>query len=369
MKWKARHIGRKRVTAIIVTRAKDSRRLPDRLYLDHAATTPVSAAARAAFVSGLDLWANPSSPHAAGRVARAALEAARAAVAAALGWQGDVIFTSGATEAIAIALGRAKHEELRIGATEHDAVRRVARGARELRVGHDGLVEAFDGAGALAAIQHANSETGVIQRPGSFGAGLRFADAAQTAGKIDLPDTDMVAVSAHKFGGVPGVGALLVRDFTLLHPDGGQERGYRGGTENLPGILAMAAALGEARDWMEQAVASRGWLDAAIEDEGGVVIARDSERIATVASYRMPGVRAAAQLIQFDLAGIAVSAGSACSSGSLKPSHVLTAMGIPAHEAAEVIRISIGRETTRADLERLLAVWRSIAGAGRQRAA
>ena len=343
--------------------------MPDRLYLDHAATTPVSAAARAAFARGLDLWANPSSPHAPGRTARAALEAARASVAAALAWQGEVIFTGGATEAIAIGLDRAMLKDLQIGATEHDAVRRKSPSASVIPVGGDGLVREFDPIGSLVAVQHANSETGVIQRPGRFGAGLRFADAAQTAGKIDLPDADLIAVSAHKFGGTPGVGALLVKEFASLRPDGGQERGYRGGTENLPGILAMAAALGEARDWVAQASELRAWLDAAIEDEGGVVIARNSERIATVASYRMPGVRSAAQLIQFDLAGIAVSAGSACSSGSLKPSHVLTAMGIPEPEAAEVIRVSIGRETTRADLERLLVVWRSIAGNARRRAA
>lgn len=170
----------------------------------------------------------------------------------------------------------------------------------------------------------------------------------------------MIAISAHKFGGPPGIGALLIRDLTLIHPSGGQEQGYRAGTENLPAILAMAAALEVKTDWLKQAQALRAFLDAGIEEAGGAVVARDSQRSPAIASYRMPGLASSAQLIQFDMAGISVSAGSACSSGTIKASHVLTAMGWDAKAAGEVVRVSFGSSTSRADVERFLAAWTGI---------
>lgn len=338
------------------------------LYLDHAATTPLLPAAREAWLEGAAIWANPSSPHAAGRRARAALEDARARIRAALGWGGEVIFTSGASEALALAIGRCVKPLSAISAVEHDAVRRLAGDALTwaVRAG-DGLVSgAVEGADGLVAVQHANNETGVIQPLDPLGAqvrgagGLLLADCAQTAGKIALPDADLLAISAHKFGGPIGVGALLVRDWALLRPGGGQERGYRAGTENLPGVLAMAAALEAGSGWMARAAALRARLESGILAAGGEVVAASVPRIATIGACRMPGRSAQAQLIRFDGMGIAVSAGSACSSGSLKPSHVLEAMGEDG--ANEVIRVSIGRETDEADIDRFLAAWREIAG-------
>ena len=175
---------------------------------------------------------------------------------------------------------------------------------------------------------------------------------AQTAGKLPLPDADMIIVSAHKLGCPAGIGGLHVRDLGLLDPTGGQERGYRGGTENLPGALGFAAALEAPRDWFAPLAELRAELDAAILAHGGEIVAQASPRIPTIASYRMPGVGAAAQLIRLDMAGFAVSAGSACSSGSMRPSHVLAAMGYPADAAAQVVRVSFGWTTTADDVAR-----------------
>lgn len=348
-----------------------------RLYLDHAATTPVSAVARAAVADGLSRWANPSSPHAEGRAARAAFEQAREALKAALRWQHDVIFTSGASEALTIALTRAEADAVLVSSVEHDAVHRAVPDAYLVPVGNDGLVArdalvgrlgALAAKGPLVAVQTANNETGVLQpldvlaRVVRDAGGSLLADASQTAGKLPLPDADMIAISAHKLGGPPGIGALLVRDLAMLRPSGGQERGYRGGTENLPGVLGFVAALDAPRGWLDRAADLRAHLDGAIEAAGGLVVAKGSPRMATIASYRMPGVQSSAQLIQFDLAGIAISAGSACSSGTLKASHVLAAMGMAEREANEVIRVSFGPETSRADVYRFIEAWKRIAG-------
>lgn len=348
-----------------------------RLYLDHAATTPVLPAARAAMAEAFERWANPSSPHLEGRAARAALEDARARIARALGFAGTLIFTSGASEAIEIVMRRAKADRRLISAVEHDAVRRASRDATILPVSPDGIVAAPvpAGAGALIAIQAVNNETGVIQPLAEQIAavrgtgGLLLADCAQSAGKMALPDADFIALSAHKLGGPPGIGALLVRDLATLEPSGGQEQGYRGGTENLPAALGFAAAAEAGRRWIDRARILRARLDAEIRENGGIVVADRAERLPTVASYRMPGVAATTQLIRFDLGGIAVSAGSACSSGSLKPSHVLAAMGWDETAAREVIRISFGPDTLEGDIDRVAAQWRAIATSLRAEAA
>jgi cysteine desulfurase len=346
-----------------------------RIYLDHAATTPVLPEARAAMAEALERWANPSSPHAEGRAAKAQLEAARARVAAALGWSGRVIFTSGASEALAIALGRAKGGRRFVSAVEHEAVFRAAPEAERLGVDGEGVVR-LDGVGAerpVVAVQHVNNETGVVQPLDLIAAevrgrrGLLVADCAQSAGKLPLPDADMIVLSAHKFGGPPGVGALLVRDAGLLQAVGGQEQGYRPGTQNLPGILAMAAALEVGADWMSRAQRLRMRLEEVLASHGAEVVSDGAARIATIGAYRMPAVPAAAQLIQFDLAGVAVSAGSACSSGSLKTSHVLAAMGWEQRQAGEVIRVSFGRGTTEEEVGRFAALWADLAA--RRRAA
>jgi cysteine desulfurase len=334
------------------------------------------AVAQEAMMAGLSRWANASSPHAEGRASRAALEDARTRIKAALGWEHELIFTSGATEALAIALNRTTADDVIVAACEHDAVHRLAPKAYFLPIGSDGQVARDALFGRLAAlkskaplvvIQHANNETGIIQPLGVLGnvvhdaGGILLADCAQTAGKITLPDADLIAVSAHKFGGPPGIGALLVRDLGLLRAEGGQEKGYRGGTENVPAALGFAAALEVHRGWVDRAEDIRQHLDGAIEAAGGQVVARASPRIGTIASYRMPGKMASAQLIQFDMAGIAISAGSACSSGTLKTSRVLAAMGWDDQTAGEVIRVSFGSETSRGDIYRFIEAWKRVA--------
>lgn len=334
-----------------------------RIYLDHAATTPVLGVARAAMMEGLEYWANPSSPHNEGRAARAALEDARQRIAAALGWDGEVILTSGASEAIAIGL---RGGQAIASAVEHDAVLGVAA-AERLPVDKNGYVELSAISKPVRyAVQSVNNETGVIQPLGKVyeavraAGGTLFADCSQSAGKVALPEADLIAVSAHKLGGPPGIGALLTRDLGLLQPTGGQEQGYRRGTENLPAAIGFAAALEAGFGWLETAETLRMMLEDAILAAGGEVVAAGSNRLATIGSYRMPGVAASSQLINFDMAGIAVSAGSACSSGTLKASHVLGAMGWDAVVASEVIRVSFGPDSSEADVTRFIEIWRSI---------
>ena len=350
--------------------------MPTRIYLDHAATTPMLPEARAAVADAMARWANPSSPHAEGRAARAALEDARCRIKAALGWEGELIFTSGATEAAAIALTRqARPRPVLVGATEHAAVLGQRHDA-VLPVDRDGIVQVGDlPAGALVAVQHANSETGVIQPIAAIAAAVRGAggvllvDCAQTAGRLPLPEADVLIVSAHKLGGPPGIGALLVRDPALIAANGGgQEQGYRAGTENVPAAVGFAAAA-EAPGWIE---AQHGWraaLEEAIRAAGGVVIGAEAPRTPTIGAYRLPGLAAATQLIRLDMAGFAVSAGSACSSGSMRPSQVLTAMGLDESAAGEVIRVSFGRTTTEAEVMRFAEAWVAMAASVRRRAA
>lgn len=339
------------------------------INLDHAATTALLPAARDAMMAALDGWANPSSPHAAGRRAKAMLEDARMRVAAALGWTGAVIFTGSASEALALAINGVKRSRRLASATEHDAVLRHMDDGDRLPVSGDGMVQwsQADLSDAVVAVQSVNSETGVIQPVGDLATdvraagGLVLSDCAQSAGKLRLPDADMIVVSAHKIGGPVGAAALLVRDAGDLVPSGGQELGYRAGTENVPAIMGFAAALEADRGWLTDAEALRCRLDAAIADMGGHVVAAKTPRIASIASYHMPGVSARAQLIRFDAAGIAVSAGSACSSGSLRTSHVLRAMGWGDAAAGEVIRVSFGWSTTGQHVDSFIDQWRRLA--------
>ncbi|ANU07493.1 cysteine desulfurase family protein [Paraurantiacibacter namhicola] len=344
-----------------------------RIYLDHAATSPLRPEARAAMEEGFRIWANPSSPHAEGRAARRALEDARERVKAVLGWDGEVIFTSGASEAAALALGQAKAGARLVSAVEHDCILQAAPDAERLRVGADGtldienLREAVQRERPLVAVQQVNSETGAVQDLASVAAvvgeagGLLLADCAQAAGKLATPPCDMAMVSAHKFGGPIGIGALLVKDYAMLEASGGHERGYRRGTENLPGVLGMVAALeaGASRPWLgegvEAAIAS---LAVSVREAGGTWL---SDRLANSCGYiqsiAMPGMSAQAQVMRFDMAGFAVSQGSACSSGTMKTSHVLDAIGVEPDVAANTIRASFGWTTTPADVERFRAAW------------
>ena len=353
-----------------------------RIYLDHAATTPVLPEARAAIGQALDVWANPSSPHGEGRAARKALEEARQTIAEVLGWRHDVIFTSGASEAVAIAARRAQVPGRAYGATEHDIVpATMGATAKVLQVAEDGLIDLATLGAVLAegptlvAIQQVNNETGVVQPIAEIADEVRaagsvlLADCAQSAAKLPLPDADLIAISAHKFGGPPGIGALLVRDLAMLEASGGQEKGYRRGTQNLPGAMGMAAAL-ESRAFeqaMPRLAELRRRLDDGVKAAGGTVIAEASERIANIGAIAMPGAQSSGLLVQFDLAGFAVSAGSACSSGAMKESRVLKSMQVDPAIASSFLRISFGPDTSEADVEGFLAEWRRIAS--RQKAA
>ena len=345
-----------------------------RIYLDHAATTPLRPQAKAALEEGFALWANPSSPHAEGRKARAALEDARERCRTALGWDGELIFTSGASEAAALALVYAKAGARLVSAVEHDCILGTARQAERLPVRPDGalnmdaLGEAVQRERPLVAVQHVNSETGnrqdleeivtVVRDAG----GILLADCAQGAGKMPLPPCDMAIVSAHKFGGPVGIGALLVRDYALLEPVGGHERGYRRGTENLPGALGMAAALEADGPYLgDDVLAARDRLATAVREAGGTwwadLLSHPTPFVNAVA---MPGMSATAQVMRFDMAGFAVSQGSACSSGTMKTSHVMQAMAADGELADRTIRVSLGWNTSADELDAFAQAWKGL---------
>lgn len=325
---------------------------------------------------GFGIWANPSSPHAEGRKAKAALEDARARVKAALGWEGEVILTSGASEALAIALQRAKADRRIVSAVEHDAVFRAAPDAEVLpvlagEIDPGALDAALDRPGrAVVAVQQVNPETGTLVLPAQGDAlqsrvrevgGLLLADCSQSAGKLPLPNADMAVVSAHKLGGPVGVGALLVRDFAMLEPVGGHERGYRAGTENLPAILGFAAALeaGGPGRWATTE-AQRQSFAAALADRR---VTPGAVQCAHILALAHPTLSAQALLIRLDAMGFAVSAGSACSSGTLKKSRVLEAFGVDDETAARTIRVSLGWSTTPGELDRFVQAWTGLASA------
>ena len=348
-----------------------------RIYLDHAATTPLRPEGAEAMRLGFEQWANPSSPHGEGRAARAALEEARARVKAALGWSGEVIFTSGASEALAIGLGRAKAERRLVSAVEHDAVFRAAPDAAVLPVAEGAIdLEALERAlarpgNAVVAVQAINSETGTVLLPhdGSpaigmvrDAGGIFLADCSQSAGKVPLADADLVVVSAHKLGGPIGIGALLVRDFALLEPTGGHERGYRQGTENLPAVLGFAAALeaGGIECW-PTSYPDRYEFKDLLQRHGTVLRpGPQSSHIIAVAHERLS---AAVLLIKLDAMGFAISAGSACSSGTLKRSRALAAFGIDEDLADRTVRVSLGWNTTTAELDAFCEAWHEVAKA------
>jgi cysteine desulfurase len=346
-----------------------------RIYLDHASTTPVIIEAREAFTQALDCWSNPNSPHSEGRECRARLEQARGEIKDIFGWRGDLIFASGASEAIEIAGRRTKLKGRAHGSTEHAIVPfAMGEGSEVLPVDRNGLIdeaaldEVLAKGPALIAIQHVNNETGVIQpldrlAPKIREAGsLLLADCAQSASKLPLPDADFIAICGHKLGGPPGVGALLVKDLATLEPcGGGQEQGYRRGTQDVPGAVSFAAALSARPYDMDRLAALRARLEEGVEALGGVVIAKDVPRSPAIGAISLPGSTSMAMLVQLDLAGIAVSAGSACSSGKAKASHVLEAMGIEPEIAAGYLRISFGPDTSEAEVDGFLAEFGRLA--------
>ena len=333
-----------------------------RTYLDWNATAPLRAEARAAMIAAMDVVGNPSSVHAEGRAATALVERARAQVAAALGAEGaDVVFTSGATEAAALALaGRG----LAAAGVEHDAV--LAWADPGLPVDATGRVRIDDPGGST--LQLANSETGVIQ---DLPEGLAVSDLTQAFGKIPFAfnwlGVTMGLVSAHKLGGPKGVGALVLRPGTELAArirGGGQEMGRRAGTENVIGIAGFgAAAEAAARDlasgvW-EEVEEFRNILDSSLEAAAPDVIfaARGARRLPNTTCVISPGWKGETQVMQMDLAGFSVSAGSACSSGKVRASRVLAAMGFAPEAAAGAMRVSLGPGIGREALERFAEAW------------
>lgn len=345
-----------------------------RVYLDWNATAPLRPEARAAMLAAMDAVGNPSSVHAEGRAARAIVERARAQVAAAFGAaDADIVFTSGATEAAALAMaGRG----LKVADIEHDAVH--SHGVAALPTAAGGVV-AVDDPGT-SALQLANPETGLLQ---DLPEGLALTDAVQAAGKIPFAfswsGADMALISAHKFGGPKGVGALILRrglDVTAMLTGGGQEMGRRSGTENLAGIAGMgAAAEAAARDldagvW-DAVAARRDRLEAGVAAiaQDAVIVGQGARRLPNTTLIVTPGWKGETQVMQMDLGGYAASAGSACSSGKVKSSRVLRAMGFDADAAQSGLRVSIGPTTTDEDIDGFLRTWGAAFERHRARAA
>ncbi|SHN87293.1 cysteine desulfurase family protein [Bradyrhizobium erythrophlei] len=375
--------------------------MSNRVYLDWNATTPLRDEARRAIASALDLPGNASSVHAEGREARKWIERARAAVASAIGAAPrNVIFTSGGTEANALGLAPnlrrgsgAAVERLVVSAIEHTSVLAGGRFSQSqietVCVTPAGVIDLDhlrqllrDRPPALASIMLANNETGAIQPVAAAAeivhaaGGLLHVDAIQAFGKIPLDmaalGADLLTLSAHKIGGPKGVGALVLAEgLSGLEPllrGGGQELSRRAGTENVVGIAAFGAAATAAMT--DIAVGSRRLVDLQERLEKGlrqtndaIIFSDSAERLPNTTLFTVPGLKAETAVIGFDLAGIAVSSGSACSSGKVQPSHVLEAMGFDPDIAQGAVRLSMGWSTQDADIDRCLEAWRRLSGA------
>jgi len=372
----------------------------DRIYLDWNATTPLRTEARQAMQAAWEVSGNPSSVHAEGRRARRLVEEARATIAAAVGASPrNLVFTSGGTEANALALTPGLRrgsglpvERLLVSAIEHASVLSGGRFSAEAieRIGVDrsGLLDLdrlrallADGRPALVSVMLANNETGAIQPVREAAdiihqaGGLLHVDAIQAFAKIPLDinalGADLATFSAHKIGGPKGVGALILADDVVgLEPvlrGGGQELGRRAGTENVAGIAGFGAAAKAAMSTLEcdatRLKALRSELESGLRRTPGVIVfAGEVPRLPNTVLFTIPGLRAETAVIGFDLAGIAVSSGSACSSGKVQPSHVLEAMGFSPDLAQGAVRLSLGWSTSSQDIDRCLEAWRKLAG-------
>lgn len=357
-----------------------------RHYLDYNATAPLLPAAAEAIKAALEIYGNPASVHHAGREAKGLRENARRQVALAVNAPtASVIFTSGGTEANHLALYGCGRERWLVSAIEHSAVLQLNPYAETIPVTERGLVDltalatmlARDPRPAVVSVMLANNETGVIQPLADvvrlarqFGA-LVHTDAVQACGKIAVDftalDVDMLSLSAHKIGGAKGVGALLVKSNITLTPwlrGGGQERNLRAGTENLLGIVSFAAAAASVPVLLRgyaAVTAVRAELEQALRSAGGEIVGAAEARLPNTTCVIMPAVDAEKQVIGFDLAGFAVSAGAACSSGKVKPSHVLRAMGYAEDKARCAIRLSLGFNTPATIVPSVVQVWQSLA--------
>ena len=367
---------------------------PRRAYLDYNATAPLCSEAKVAMIEALDVVGNPSSVHMEGRRARGVVESARESVARLVGAKpSEVVFTSGASEANAWVMAQPWQTILMSG-IEHDSVLAPAHAAKcnvvELATGRDGIVCVEQIAEyvlkhgvprpAVIALQMANNETGVIQpvrEVAEFARAhgiLMHSDAVQAAGRVPVDfaalGLDTMAISAHKLGGPKGIGALIIRDHLDLVPmlrGGGQERRRRAGTENVAAIAGFGAAAEAAHAELRSMAAVeslRDDLEAHIRaiSPRAEIIGEASPRIGNTIAVALPGKLAETLVIRLDLAGVAVSAGSACSSGKVGASHVLEAMGLGPEIASGTIRISLGRETTKDDIAAFVAAWQAIAG-------
>jgi len=370
-----------------------------RVYLDWNATTPLRAETRRAMSEALDLKGNASSVHAEGREARKWIEGARAVIANAVGaLPRNLIFTSGGTEANALALSpNLKHgpgsavERLVVSAIEHASVLSGGRFSQGFMaacgVTPSGLLDLDrlrellgDARPALVSVMLANNETGAIQPVAASAeivhaaGGLLHVDAIQGFGKIgfDMRElgADLLTLSAHKIGGPKGVGALVLSEgITGLEPllrGGGQELSRRAGTENVAGIVgfgaATAAALADLHNESRRLEGLRGRLEEGLRRTDGVIVFSDSApRLPNTTLFTVPGLKAETAVIGFDLAGIAVSSGSACSSGKVQPSHVLKAMGFDREITRGAVRLSMGWSTRDADIDYCLEGWRKLA--------
>ena len=374
--------------------------MPDRIYLDWNATAPLRREAREAMAAAWELNGNPSSVHAEGRHARRLVEEARAGVARAVGaLPRNVVFTSGGTEANALALTPGLRrdsglpvERLLVSAIEHASVlaggRFPAQAIGTIGVTGSGLLDLDrlrallqSGPPALVSVMLANNETGAVQPVAEASeivhaaGGLLHVDAIQAFGKIsfyinDL-NADLITVSGHKIGGPKGVGAVVlaegVRGLEPLLRGGGQELGRRAGTENVAGIAGFGAAVKAAMDSLQNDAIRfenlRNRLETGLrQTRGAIVFSGDVPRLPNTTLFMVPGMRAETAVIGFDLEGIAVSSGSACSSGKVQPSHVLKAMGFDPEIAQGAVRLSLGWSTSSADIDRCLEAWRKLAG-------
>ena len=310
----------------------------------------------------MEQFGNPSSVHFEGRAARATVERARAQIAAGLGANGaDIVFTSGATEAAALALAC---RDLKGAGIEHDAV--AAWATLELEADFQGRVAVDEP--ARSTLQLANSETGVVQE---LPAGLAVCDATQAWGKLPVAfnwlGAEMALVSAHKLGGPKGVGALMMQRGCDIDPrmtGGGQELGRRSGTENVIGIAGFGAAVEAAARDLERGVWEevgklRNILENGIADgsQQTIFVGRDAMRLPNTSCFACPGWRGETQVMAMDLAGFAISAGSACSSGKVRESRVLRAMGIDGETARSAVRVSLGPSTTEQEIGRFVDAW------------
>lgn len=357
------------------------------VYLDWNATAPLRPEARAAMDAALDHCGNPSSVHRAGRAARRIIEQARSQVAALAGVSPEqVVFTAGGTEANALALGGFPARRLIVSAIEHDSVLENAPAASRIRVTREGVADlasletqlARDKSPALVSLMLANNETGAIQ-PVAEAASLAHAkgalfhcDAIQAAGKLPLDPRslgcDLMTLSAHKLGGPQGAGALILAagiEIVPLFRGGGQERGRRAGTENLAGIAGFGAACAASSSCLSDYIRVAGLRDRAearLKEiaPDAMVFASGVPRLSNTLCIAMPGVPASTQVMALDLAGVMVSAGSACSSGKVRRSHVLEAMGAPENLSECAIRISLGWNTAESQIDRLAESWGAL---------